>query len=80
MSDARVERRIVRRAHEGKNSDAFSNYRDWRAFLGAVEAPAACSSVAAALEAGHDWLTGRGWMANRGSETRSWLLAELRVP
>jgi len=75
MPDAR----IVRKAHEGKNSDAFSNDRNWRAFLGAVEAPAACSSVATALEAGHDRLTGRGWMANRGSENRSWLLAELRV-
>jgi len=72
--------RIVRRAPEGKTSDTFSNYRNWRAFLGAVEAPAACASVATALEAGHDRLTGRGWMANRGSENRSWLLAELRVP
>jgi hypothetical protein len=72
--------RIVRRAHEGKNSDTFSNYRDWRAFLGAVEAPAACTSVATALEAGHDRLTGRGWMADRGSGTRSWLLAQLSVP
>jgi hypothetical protein len=76
MPDAR----IVRRAHEGKTSDTFSNYREWRAFLGAVQAPAACASVATALEAGHDWLTGRGWMANRGGETRSWLLTELRVP
>jgi hypothetical protein len=68
--------RIARRAHEGKHSDTFSNYRNWRAFLGAVEAPAACSSVAKALAAGHDWLTGRGWMADLGSGTRSWLLAE----
>jgi hypothetical protein len=71
--------RIARRAHEGKSSDTFSNYRDWRAFLGAVESPAACASVATALEAGHDWLTGLRGMAYFGSETRSWLLAESRL-
>ena len=72
--------RTVRRAHEGRNSDSFSNDRDWRAFLGAVEAPAAGASIATALEAGHDWLTGRGWRADPGNGTRSWLLAELSVP
>jgi hypothetical protein len=55
--------RVVRAFHE--RSGAFSNYRDWRAFLAAVQAPAAYASVAAAsvataLKAGHEWLTGRG--------------------
>jgi hypothetical protein len=39
-------------------SDTFSNYRDWRAFLTAIQAPVTCASVATALKAGHDWLTG----------------------
>jgi hypothetical protein len=70
------ETRIAPTAFPRKNSDTFSNYRDWRAFLGAVQAPAACANIATALEAGHDWLIGRGWLADVGRETRSWLLAE----
>jgi hypothetical protein len=50
--------RVARAAHEGNRSDTFSNYRDWRAFLAAVQAPAAYASVATALKAGHGWLTG----------------------
>jgi hypothetical protein len=68
--------RVKRAALERQHSDTFSNYRDWRAFLTAVQAPAAYASVATALKAGHNWLTGRGWMADRGSETCSWLLGE----
>jgi hypothetical protein len=68
--------RVTRAAHERQPSHTFSNYRDWRAFLGAVQAPAAYASVATALKAGHSWLTGRGWMADRGSETCNWLLGE----
>ena len=68
--------RIARAAHQGNRSDTFSNYRDWRAFLAAVQAPAAYASVATALKAGHAWLTGRGWMADRGRETCSLLLGE----
>ena len=59
--------RVARAFHE--RSGAFSNYRDWRAFLAAVQAPAAyasvaTASVATALKAGHDWLTGRGSLPN----------------
>jgi hypothetical protein len=53
--------RIARAAHQRNRSDTFSNYRDWRAFLGALgagQAPAAYASVATALKAGHAWLTG----------------------
>jgi hypothetical protein len=45
---------------ERRHCDSFSNYRDWRAFLAAVQVPAACASVATALKAGHAWLTGSG--------------------
>jgi hypothetical protein len=48
--------RMARAAHERRHT--FSNYRDWRAFLAAVQAPAAYASVATALKAGHGWLTG----------------------
>jgi hypothetical protein len=68
--------RAARFAHERNHSDTFSNYRDWRAFLTAVQAPAAYASVTTALKAGHDWLTGRGWTRERGNETCSWLLGE----
>ena len=64
--------RFARVSHE--RSGAFSNYRDWRAFLAAVQAPAAYASVATALKAGHEWLTGS--REERKSETRSWLLGE----
>ena len=67
--------RVARAAHE-RGHGQFSNYRDWRAFLAAVQAPAAYASVATALKAGHAWLTGRGWVADRGSETCNWLLGE----
>ena len=67
---------IARAAYGRKHSNAFSNYRDWRAFLAAVQAPAAYASVATALRAGHAWLTGGGWMPVRGSEACSWPLAE----
>jgi len=67
-------RRIARTIHQ--HSGAFSNYRDWRAFLAAVQAPAAYASVATALKAGHGWLTGRGSVTDRGSETCTWLLGE----
>jgi hypothetical protein len=50
--------RVVRAAHELRHT--FSNYRDWRAFLAAMQAPAAYASVATALKAGHAWLTGHG--------------------
>jgi len=50
--------RVARSAHELRRSDPFSNYRDWRAFLAAVQVPAAYASVATALKAGHGWLTG----------------------
>jgi hypothetical protein len=51
--------RIARVARPGNRPDTFSNYRDWRAFLTAVQAPAAAyASVATALKAGHGWLTG----------------------
>jgi hypothetical protein len=68
--------RVSRAAHERSRSHSFSNYRDWRAFLAAVQAPAAYASVATALKAGHDWLTGRAWMADGGSERCSWPLVE----
>ena len=48
--------RVARAAHERRQT--FSNYRDWRAFLAAVQAPAAYANVATALKAGHGWLTG----------------------
>jgi hypothetical protein len=48
--------RVARAAHERRQT--FSNYRDWRAFLAAVQAPAAYASVATALKAGHGWLSG----------------------
>ena len=69
------------RAGRAGRSDTFSNYRDWRAFLAAVQAPAAYANVATALKAGHDWLTGRKWMADRGVESSgttpcNWLLGE----
>jgi hypothetical protein len=48
--------RVARTALE--RGQTFSNYRDWRAFLGAVQAPAAYANVATALKAGHAWLTG----------------------
>ncbi len=48
--------RVARAVHQ--RSQTFSNYRDWRAFLAAVQAPAAYASVATALKAGHSWLTG----------------------
>lgn len=53
--------RVSQAAHEQRQT--FSNYRDWRAFLAAVQAPAAYASVATAsmttaLKAGHAWLTG----------------------
>jgi hypothetical protein len=51
--------RVVRAAHD-RRSHTFSNYRDWRAFLAAMQAPAAYASVATALKAGHAWLTGHG--------------------
>jgi hypothetical protein len=51
--------RVARAAYERRH-DSFSNYRDWRAFLAAVQAPAAYASVATALKAGHAWLTGAG--------------------
>jgi hypothetical protein len=44
--------------HKRRHCDSFSNYRDWRAFLAAVQAPAAYASVATALKAGHAWLSG----------------------
>jgi hypothetical protein len=54
--------RIARVAHPGNHPDAFSNYRDWRAFLTAltaVQVPAAAyASLATSLKAGHGWLTG----------------------
>jgi hypothetical protein len=68
--------RMARVAHARKHSDTFSNYRDWRAFLGAIQAPAAYATVATALKAGHEWLTGRGWMAERAGETYGRLLDE----
>jgi hypothetical protein len=69
--------RVARAAHPGNRSEPFSNYRDWRAFLAAIQAPAAYASVATALKAGHGWLTGRGRMADRrGREACSWLLGE----
>jgi hypothetical protein len=78
MPDNRIARAPAERApRQRKRSDTFSNYRDWRAFLTAVQAPAAYASVATALKAGHGWLTGRGgWTAERGGETCSWLLGE----
>ncbi len=57
-------------------TDTFSNYRDWRAFLTALQAPAAYAGVATALRAGHGWLTGHGWMADRGTDTCNWILGE----
>jgi hypothetical protein len=48
--------RVARAAHERRQT--FSNYRDWRAFLAAVQVPAAYASVATALKAGHGWLAG----------------------
>ena len=74
--------RFARVSHE--RSGAFSNYRDWRAFLAAVQAPSAYLSVATALKAGHEWLTGSRLdrtrddraRADPGSETCSWLLAD----
>lgn len=43
----------------------FSNCRDWRSFLLATQAPPAYTSVATALKAGHDWLTGRAWRPSK---------------
>jgi hypothetical protein len=57
-------------------SATFSNYRDWRAFLSAMQAPAAYASVATALKAGHDWLTGHQSIADSGTETCDWRLGE----
>jgi hypothetical protein len=70
--------RVARAAPERKRAGAFSNGRDWRAFLAAVQAPAAYSTVATALEAGHTWFTGHAWAAGKGTETKScsWLLEE----
>jgi hypothetical protein len=70
------ETRTARIAHERSHTETFCNYRDWRAFLTAIPVPAACASVATALKAGHDWLTGRGWMAESGSETCTRLLGD----
>jgi hypothetical protein len=60
-------------------SDTFSNYRDWRAFLAAMQAPVTCASVVTALKAGHDWLTGHARVADSGSETCKWLLGETEL-
>jgi hypothetical protein len=58
-------------------SDTFSNYRDWRAFLTAIQAPVTYASVATALKAGHEWLNGHASsVADRGTETCNWLLGE----
>jgi hypothetical protein len=53
--------RVSHAPHEQRQT--FSNYRDWRAFLAAVQVPAAYASaatanMATALKAGHAWLTG----------------------
>lgn len=66
---------------EGRQNK-FSNCRDWRSFLSGAPLPPAYTSVAAALKAGHAWLTGRGWgqgwLANttpdRQSDSRNLLL------
>jgi hypothetical protein len=59
-------------------TNKFSNCRDWRSFLSAAQTPPAYTSVATALKAGHDWLTGRGWRNNRTADREStyckWLL------
>lgn len=61
-------------------SDTFSNYRDWRAFLTAIQAPVTYASVATALKAGHDWLTGHASnVTDRGAETCNWLLGEAEL-
>ena len=59
-------------------SDTFSNYRDWRAFLAALQAPVVTyANIATALKAGHDWLTGHATsVAGRGAESCTWLLGE----
>jgi hypothetical protein len=64
------------RGGRADRSDNFSNYRDWRAFLAAVQAPAAYAGVTTALKAGHDWLTGRRWTEDGGTEACNWLLGE----
>jgi hypothetical protein len=60
--------RVARAAHE--RGQTFSNYRDWHAFLAAVQAPAAYASVATTLKAGHAWLTG---LASTGLASRKTL-------
>jgi hypothetical protein len=68
--------RTAREAPDRKGSAAFSNYREWRAFLVEVQVPAACTSVATALAAGHAWLTGGLW-ADRGDAPGGGLLGAL---
>jgi hypothetical protein len=67
---------MTRTRRERKRSATFSNYRDWRAFLTAVQAPAAYASVATALKAGHGWLTGGAWVADPAGQSCSWLMGE----
>jgi hypothetical protein len=70
--------RVARAAADRKRAGAFSNGRDWRAFLAAVQTPAAYATVATALEAGHAWFTGHAGVADKGTENEScsWLLEE----
>jgi hypothetical protein len=70
--------RVVPAAPARKRSDIFSNGRDWRAFLAlaAVQAPAAYSSVATALRAGHAWFAGHAGRAEEGTEACNRLLDE----
>jgi len=70
--------RIERSGRQGlSRSRGFSNSRDWRSFLAAVQ-PTGYASVAIALKAGHAWLTGRGWahglLAARGGA--GWVQAD----
>jgi hypothetical protein len=39
-------------------TNKFLNCREWRSFLKAAELPSPYPSVAAAMRAGRDWLTG----------------------
>jgi len=54
----------------------FSNNRDWRSFLSGAQTPSAYPSVAAALKAGHAWLTGRTWFGGPASCTYERLLGD----
>jgi hypothetical protein len=61
-------------------SDTFSNYRDWRAFLTAIQAPVTYASVATALKAGHEWLNGHASsVADRGNRNLQLVAGRARL-